>query len=290
MEHDLRTGAYFPVSPRKFIALSVLTGGLYEIYWFYKNWAFIRSRDESRIVPLARALFAPLWYPALLVDLRRNLPNGPLIPGGVLGPAAIYFLLTMSWRLPDPLWLVSFLSFVPLLPAVLRINGVVTPEVSDNYVRNSRWLLRHLFLALFSMPLIAFVTASSIGLIPSTQVTPGWMLWGPSQAFLEGAGVLAPDEEVFYFYSQGLLSFEEDGNILTDKRVISYWSDQETGELFMESAFFSEIRDKVVEQGSWREPTVLTIVRHDGSEFVLALSTEEGRDKLFIRRLEQLLR
>ena len=286
---DAESGAYFPVSPWKFVALSLLTWGLYELYWSYKNWTFVRARDGSSIVPWGRALFAPLWYPALLMDLETHLPRARRIPGGVLGPSLAYLLLSLSWRLPDPFGLASMLSFVPLLPAVLRIDAA-TPEGSDQHARNSRWRPRHLVLALLSTPVLAFAVAASIGLIPSTQVTPGWMLWGPGRSFLDRSGVLAPGEEVLYFYSQGLFSFEEDGNILTDRRVISYWTDPDTGQLLQESASFSEIREKAVERGSWIEPTVLTVVRHDGSEFVLALSAEAKGDQLFIRRLEGLLR
>lgn len=58
----------------------------------------------------------------------------------------------------------------------------------------------------------------------------------------------------------------------------------------MESATFPEIRENKVARGTWFEPTVLTIVRHDSTEFVLALSTEGRRDQLFIGVLEDSLR
>jgi len=288
MEADAEPAVYFPVSPRKFVAMSVLTWGLYEIYWFYKNWSFVRARDRSGILPWARALFAPLWYPALLGDLRRNLEGGPIVPGGRLVPAAAYLLLSASWRLPDPFWLVSFLSFAPLLPIVHRINAV-NRDVSGEYAKNSSWKLRHLVLALLSAPALVFVPASSIGLIPSTQVAPGWLVWGPSRSFLERSEIVEPGERVLYFYSQGLFSFADDGNLLTERRVISYWTDEETGQLFVENAIFSDIEDTEVEYGNWLDPTVVTVVRRDSSRFVLALSTEEGRDKLFLRNLEKLL-
>ena len=40
---------YYPVSTTKLVVLSILTGGLYEIYWFYKNWKWIKQRDGSSI-------------------------------------------------------------------------------------------------------------------------------------------------------------------------------------------------------------------------------------------------
>ena len=110
---------YYPVSLSKFIVLSLLTGGIYELYWFYKNWRFVRDRDNSTIRPFWRALFSPLWCAALVLDLRKNENvNGKTIPMVlvVLLPIA-YFVLTILWKLPDPYWTVSFLAFVPLVPA-----------------------------------------------------------------------------------------------------------------------------------------------------------------------------
>ena len=44
-------------------------------------------------------------------------------------------------------------------------------------------------------------------------------------------GVLEPGEKVLWFYSDGLLSIESDGNLLTDRRVVSYWEDEGIAEL-----------------------------------------------------------
>jgi hypothetical protein len=55
---------------KKFIVLYLLTFGLYAIYWFGRNWQFIRSRDNRNILPLGRALLSAFWYPALLSESR----------------------------------------------------------------------------------------------------------------------------------------------------------------------------------------------------------------------------
>jgi hypothetical protein len=76
---------------------------------------------------------------------------------------------------------------------------------------------------------------------------------------------------------------------LTDERILSYCTDEETGELFVERASFSEIRDTAVDPGDPLEDTVLTVVRRDGGEFALFLSVEAGRDRLFLLRLGERL-
>ena len=43
------TPLYFPVSLLKFAMMSIVTFGLYEVHWFYKNWDFERSRTQERL-------------------------------------------------------------------------------------------------------------------------------------------------------------------------------------------------------------------------------------------------
>ena len=50
--------AFFAVSPLKLIVMSTATLGIYELYWFYKNWKLIKQRTESNIMPFWRAFLA----------------------------------------------------------------------------------------------------------------------------------------------------------------------------------------------------------------------------------------
>ena len=43
---------YFPVSLTKLVVISFWTFGLYEIYWFYKNWSLINQREDINIMPV----------------------------------------------------------------------------------------------------------------------------------------------------------------------------------------------------------------------------------------------
>ena len=53
---------FLAVSPVKFVAMSLCTFSLYEMYWSYKNWRIIKDRDGSKIMPFWRAFFYPLWH------------------------------------------------------------------------------------------------------------------------------------------------------------------------------------------------------------------------------------
>lgn len=50
---------FFSVSKRKFIMMSMVTFGLYDIYWFYKNWVIVRD-SGAKVSPLLRTFFAHL--------------------------------------------------------------------------------------------------------------------------------------------------------------------------------------------------------------------------------------
>ena len=104
---------FSPVRLDKFVLMSILTFGLYELVWFYRNWRYVKQAENSNIWPWARAFFAPLWYYALLK--RLDYTNAAIL-------VVAYWLLVSLWRLPDPYFLVSTLSFLPLMPAVQRIN------------------------------------------------------------------------------------------------------------------------------------------------------------------------
>lgn len=40
---EYNTPYYFPVSNTKLVLMSLATLGFYELYWFYKNWVFVKD-------------------------------------------------------------------------------------------------------------------------------------------------------------------------------------------------------------------------------------------------------
>jgi hypothetical protein len=127
---------FFAVSLLKLAVLSTCTFGLYEIYWFWRNWNRIRVSGEPEITPSLRAVFLIFYcYPCFIRVKLAGIGRG-VIPAPPIGILAIcYILMTFSWRLPGPLWLISFLKVTLLLPIqfyVNRINAVVSPGHDPN--------------------------------------------------------------------------------------------------------------------------------------------------------------
>lgn len=276
---------YFPVARAKFIALVVLTFGIYELYWFYRNWKYVRQRDSSDIWPFWRAVFSPVWYYALILDIRKHTTDDQtrvLPQGGVLSLA--YLLMAMTWRLPDPYWLFTLLAFLPMLPTVQYINSL--NQDSRAHAENSRFRFRHAVLALFTVPLLALIVGPSLKLMPATVAVNGDQVPSWHIRWMREEGLLDDDETVIYFYSADLLSFRSDGNVVTDKSVISYW--MENDELYGDYAYYDQIASVEVEfTDSLLDDTVVMIRTHDGEDLVLLVSPEEETDHLFVEAIEQ---
>jgi hypothetical protein len=127
---------FFPVSLLKLFVMFIVTFGFYGIFWFYQNWKLIKAKNESDIIPLARAIFSNIFFYPLIKEIKNSANS--------IGTAANYdpLLLTVLWialsisvRLPDPYWLVCYLSVLVLLPlqkVVNELNVRVAPEHNPN--------------------------------------------------------------------------------------------------------------------------------------------------------------
>ncbi|MFN3405113.1 MAG: DUF4234 domain-containing protein [Cytophagaceae bacterium] len=100
----------------KFIFLSVITFGLYHIWWFYTSWRFFKQKDKLDISPVPRALFS-IFFMVELLDkiLKYARKHGYAGNYSSWGLFVGFFILNLLSRLPEPFWLVSIFSFVFLI-------------------------------------------------------------------------------------------------------------------------------------------------------------------------------
>lgn len=271
------------VSPGKFVFMSLVTLGLYELYWFYRGWKFVKRQEDSSIWPFWRAFFSPIWfYP---FAQRVFAAQGQSHPGWAGLLTAGYILVALTWRLPDPYWLLTFLSIVFVLPLVVGVNRVNRAQGTKG-VSYRRFGILHVLTTLVGLPLFAFTVASSLHLIPSTQVVEGKWVPGYHEKFLNKAGILPEGEPIVYFYSSAFMNYRADGNFFTPLRVVSYW--EENGEIYMEEALMSNLEDLSVEYSTTiLNESTITVSRADGTSFILLVSGEGERDRLFLDSLKQ---
>ena len=138
---DKTEAMFYGVGVSKFIVLSVLTWGLFDFYWFYKNFALYKKKIDDDSIPLARAIFSPIFAYYLFIAVNMRLEGKgykKLLPAGSL--AVAYFLLNLGGRfLPEALaTLTSFLIFIPLLGANKQIN-LLNLDDNPNYFPDSKY-------------------------------------------------------------------------------------------------------------------------------------------------------
>ncbi len=109
-----RKAHFFDVSVLKLVVMSAVTFNLYQIYWFYMNWKIAKERGED-VIPVLRAIFAVLFAFPLFKEVRvvgRAAGVEAAQSAGAL--AFLFFVLQALWQLPDPFWLLGFLTVIPL--------------------------------------------------------------------------------------------------------------------------------------------------------------------------------
>jgi hypothetical protein len=161
---------YFPVSQTKLILMSIFTLGLYEIYWFYKNWNHVKIRTRQKIRPFWRAIFSVFYCYSLFKSIQESADSHrgqqKINPGWL---AVGYILLSITYKLPDPFWVVSLLAFLPLIPAQGAVNNI-NAKVAPAADRNSNFSVKNIFVMITGGLLLALAT---LGMTVDTSFLPG---------------------------------------------------------------------------------------------------------------------
>jgi len=124
---------YIPTS--RLIVMSIVSLGLYEAYWIYRNWRYLKERDGLKIQPFWRGIFGIFFIYSLLKAIKtdpatRHISPAKFSPGGLTtGWIVLHFLGNALGRAPDPAVnlfgiIISAPTFLFLLPAQNHINAL----------------------------------------------------------------------------------------------------------------------------------------------------------------------
>lgn len=126
---------YFAVSTTKLVVMTICTFGLYEVYWFYKNWCLIKKRDAPAIMPFWRAVFSIFFCHGCFKHIQTAADKLGVKTFNADAMAAGWILTSIMWRLPDPYWLVSMCALLFMLPvqnAANEVNAAAEPGHEPN--------------------------------------------------------------------------------------------------------------------------------------------------------------
>ncbi len=121
------------VTPSQFTILFLCSFGLYAPWWMYKVWKFFKEKDNLDIMPAGRAIFAIFFMYDLLDRIKlyaqgETKSNISYSSGGLFG----WFILSnLLSRLPDPMWIASFLGVFSFYPPLKAFNSAL--ESSNVY-------------------------------------------------------------------------------------------------------------------------------------------------------------
>lgn len=131
----------YVISLWKFFFLSILTFGIFHIYWFYRQWKSfyaVRNQKHGWFYISFESFFGGITSFSLFkiidkevrgIDARHGLSATPL--------AILFFSLNILYKLPDPYWLLSSLSILALLPIQNSVNYYWGKKYGDKLVKSN---------------------------------------------------------------------------------------------------------------------------------------------------------
>ena len=281
---------FYPVSATKLTIMWVLTFGFYGAFWFYRNFRYIKEIENNASMPVARGIFFSFWYYSLWQKLKEDcderFTRSHLPSRSIVTVLAVAFFASIFVGNADvlmvPSLLVSAVLVLPLANYIQFVNG----QDSASLKTNSKWKIRHILLAILSLPLCVLSVGSEIGFLPSESVIKGDKLWSSDITTMQRRGIINPGDTIEYFYSDAFLTIGDDGNGFTQRHVFSYWKNED-GSVEQQLADYSHIQDIQIQWNTeFAGNSIVTIVREDGSQFLLFVANAERKDKVFVKALK----
>jgi len=133
---------------------------------------------------------------------------------------------------------------------------------------------------------VVLLALQEIGVLADGRVVSGADLPRRQYEQLVASGIISNDEIVEFFYSETIFSVVAAGEVLTNRRVITYLTD-DSGQLQIAYLPFSEIASvELVDAGGELSDSVYLVSSFDDDRSLqVVLSTGEGRDQAFVEAL-----
>lgn len=85
---------FFHISAGRLLGMSVATLGIYQAYWMYRNWLWLREKEGLKIMPFWRAVFGVFFiYPLFDAIRRRAAARIPGFQGFAAGLSAMGWII-----------------------------------------------------------------------------------------------------------------------------------------------------------------------------------------------------
>lgn len=134
-EERQREAMFFHISGPRLVLMSIASWGLFELYWIYRNWQYLKERDGLNIRPLWRGVFSIFFIHKLMGAIHDD-PQANRVVKAAFSPsllATVWIVLMLVGNIAGKAsdaglnllgLLVSFPSFLLFLPVQNYINSV----------------------------------------------------------------------------------------------------------------------------------------------------------------------
>lgn len=137
---------------------------------------------------------------------------------------------------------------------------------------------------------LALAYMMDTGAVPSDRVQSSDEIDRKHVSVLIDEGIIHYQENIEYFFSEGLVSVREGGSVLTDRRVIA-WQERDDGKIAARQISNRDIRGvELLRQGDDLNYAVYLVFAADGNVLELWLPHEHGDAERFVAAVEAKIR
>jgi len=193
---------------------------------------------------------------------------------------------------------ITIIGYIPLIywwcmPTIINIkntpNAVTDSTTKNRLKKMNRWV-KYIILPISSIVLVlAFIgllTMTSI--LPNTDVQMGSELSQRNKIELINNGIINKNDKILFFYSEGIFSILEDGQLITNDKIVTY-EENEEGLIEIYKMKLKNIKEVVLEEkGSFFSSSIYRIIGNEDAEseyIIIYLSIENNKDKDFINAI-----
>ena len=205
----------------------------------------------------------------------------------------LYLFSIFSQLLMKPQLLQSgaivFLAFIASIIVYFYVNGIrgtfayhrLKKQENHDYKPAAKWTYyTGIPVAIIMVLLVTVGVLSETGGLLPTRVVSGQELADDYKNTLIKERLLKPNEILELFYSSGVFSIVENGNMITNTRVISYQMVEDTLDVYT-AQYEDIVRVKIVQSGDYLTDSVIQVDTNNSGLYLL-VSPEEQGDQRFV--------
>ncbi len=155
----------YPVAMKKFIPLSIITLGMYQLYWIFKNWLWLKQVDKQNISPGWRTFFAVIMNLSLFIKIAHTKPQGfKWYKKAVIPLAALYFIGQLSDPFSnseekglDLLSLITYVGSILALTLVAMQVNKMNEDRKEYIIKNSQYSWSAISMMAMFFPILCLV-------------------------------------------------------------------------------------------------------------------------------------